>query len=548
MKKRSIVVHNDRRIYVVEESLDDDYEVERELNNFASLIKVPEGIHTYELDEYSLWSSAALGLKYEDIISFLQDNSRNIVSDKIKIYIKNKIKEFWTIKLKYVSDNKVILEANDNRTIKELLIKIRYGKEVELAKAQISIISINEIIAVLEYKDIYSLKEFLINSSFFINEIIESIKEIKVKVNVDLFDYQIDAVNSFISGNKGMTIGRGVISMPPGSGKTLVGLKIIESLKVKTLVLVENKESFSCWLDELEDKTNLAEKSKSLIKYNELNSIISIITYRAAQELLDKIKSECWGLIIYDDAHKLPGPKSKVLGYIQSKYKLALGSILKREDNKHYIIYKAVGPKIYNLTLRELEIRGIQIQVICTEIKTPRNYWDFEERENEKELLKEAKNQNKIEIYKLLEEKHKNSKIVLVSTYREIANKFHDIIDNSILIDGKINPSNRKALVEEYNSKNVGKLIVSELLEKLQVNNIDVIIALSYIGKSEREEYLRIGKLKSSNLYKNKLGYYYALVSENTCEEMVFKKRSQDMVKHGYKFKIRYYGNSNKGI
>ncbi|MBZ9606528.1 helicase-associated domain-containing protein [Clostridium estertheticum] len=541
------MVHNDRRIYIIE-SLDNNYEIERELNKFASLIKVPEGIHTYELDEYSLWSSAALGMKYDHIILFLQDNCKNIVSDKIKIYIKNKIKEFWTIKLEYVSDNKVILEANDNRTIKELIIKIRFDKAVELSKAQISIISVDELTVVLECKDIYSLKEFLINNNIYIDEIIGNIKDIKVKVISDLYDYQVEAVNAFISGNRGIIKGRGVISMPPGSGKTLVGLKIIEYMKVKTLILVENKESFNCWLEELKDKTNLGANSESLIKYNELNSSISIITYREAQELLTRIKTERWGLIIYDDAHKLPGPKSKILGYISSRYKLALGSILKREDNRHYIIYKAVGPKIYNLTLRELEIRGIQIEVICTEVKIPQNYWDFNQRVNEKELLREAKNQNKIEIYKLLEGKHKNSKIVLVSTYKEVAYKFHDIICDSTLIVGKTNPNNRQILVEEYNSKNVGKLIASELLEKLQINNIDVLISLSYIGKSEREEYLRIGKLKSSNLNKHKVAYYYALVSENTCEDRVFKKRSQDMVKHGYKFKIIYYRSYNKGI
>lgn len=547
MKERSLVIHNDRRIYLIE-SLDENYEVERELNKFTSLIKVPEGIHTYELDEYSLWSSAALGLSYDDIISFLQDNSKNIVPDGIKTYIKNKINEFWTIRLKYVNDSKAILEANDNRTIKELVIRFRNSEVTELLKAQINIIRVDELSINFEYKDIYALKEFLINNNIFIDEIIDNKGDVKVKVTGDLFDYQIEAVNSFISENKGMAIGRGIISMPPGSGKTLVGLKIIEKMKVKTLVLVENKESFNCWLNDLKDKTNLAEESELLIKYNELNSNISIITYRAAQELLDKIKAEHWGLIIYDDAHKLPGPKSKVLGYIQSRYKLALGSILKREDNNHYIIYKAIGPKVYSLTLRELEVRKIQIKVVCTEIKIPQNYWNFVQRENEKELLKEAKNQNKIHVYKLLDKKHRNSKVVLVSTYKEIAHKFYETIDNSILIDGKFSPEKRRSLVEEYNSKNVGKLIVSELLEKLQVNDIDVLISISYIGKSEREEYLRIGKLKSSNLYKNKVGYYYALVSENTCEDRIFRMRIQDMVKHGYKFKIIYYRNGGEEI
>lgn len=539
MKKRALVVHNDRKVYVIE-ALDNNYDVERELNKFASLIKIPEGIHTYEIDEYSLWSAAALGMKSDYIISFFENNSKNYISNYIKTYIKDKIKEFWTVDLKYSGDNKAILYATDIRVINELTLKIETTEIIILKNDNLSV--------VLRYKEIYLLKKFLISINIFINEVLDNLKDISLEVTTELYDYQIDAVDAFTTNYNGIVKGRGVISMPPGSGKTLVGLKVIEKMKVKTLVLLKNKESFDSWKKALREHTNLGENAEALIKYNELNDLISIFTYIEAQKLFDIIISAQWGLVIYDDAHKLPGPKSKVLAYITSKYKLALGSILKREDNKDYIIYIAVGPKVYNITLREMELKGAQIKVICTEVKIPQDYWELSTRNNETPLSREAKNLGKIEVYKLLEERHKNCKIVLVSTFKEVGYKFNDTIKNSTLIDGAKPPEDRKLLVQQFNEKNVCKLIASELLEQLQVRDVDVLISLSYIGKSEREEYLRIGKLKSSNLYKNKIGYYYALVSESTCEESVYKERMQDMIKHGYRFKIIHYSNSNKGI
>jgi DNA excision repair protein ERCC-3 len=548
LKGRALVVHNNRKVYVIE-ALDNNYEIERELNKFAALIKVPEGIHTYELDEYSLWSAAALGLKSDYIINFLEVNSRHMISDSIKDYIQDKIKEFWTVKLVYSTGDIVILHASDMRLVTILLAKVREVKAKEEISDKLALEKQENLRLLIRCKDTYFLKELLLAQNIFIDESLDDLGNSDLKVTTDLYDYQKAAVESFILNHDGVVKGRGVISMPPGSGKTLVGLKIIEVLKVKTLVLVENKHSFESWIEAMKEHTSLGEKAEYSIRYNELDDKVSIITYLEAQKILSNMLSVQWGLIIYDDAHKLPSPKSKILAYLISKYKLALGSILKREDNNQYIIYKAVGPKIYNLTLREMELKGIQIRVECCEVKIPQHYWEEVDMQHGKKFLREAKNQNKIDVYKRLNERHRNGKIVLVSTFNDIGDKFNENIGDAIIIDGRIkDPRVRRELTEEFNKKNVGRLIVSELLEKLQLSDIDVLISLSYIGESEREEYLRIGKLKSSNPYKKKIGYYYALVSENTCEDEAYKKRSQDMVKYGYRFKIIYYIGASRGI
>jgi superfamily II DNA or RNA helicase len=220
-----------------------------------------------------------------------------------------------------------------------------------------------------------------------------------------------------------------------------------------------------------------------------------------------------------------------------SRYKLALGSILEREDNNHFFIFRAIGPKVYNLTLKDLEVNKHQIKVECTEVKVPMKYW--EKIQGEKELHSEAKNINKIDAYKIIENQYKHGKIVLATTYIDIGEKFNQEIKDSYLINKDVKADERKIIVEEINKKNSYQLIVTGLLEKLLLNDVDLIISLSYIGKSEREEYLRIGKLKASNNDKSKVGYYYALVSEKTAEEKIYKERMYRMIKHGYRFKIK---------
>lgn len=178
---------------------------------------------------------------------------------------------------------------------------------------------------------------------------------------------------------------------------------------------------------------------KEKIRFNELNDNISIVTYKKAQgDFLEHLNNENWGLIIYDDAINLPTQESKYAAFLPSTYKLAMGSILERKDGHEILIFEAIGPKVYNLTLREMEVKGIQIPVKCIEIKLPKEYWDDKTSNQKGTLHTVAKNKNKIIAYDLLKTHFKNEKIVLVSTYIDVGEKFHSIINGSYIIDHKV--------------------------------------------------------------------------------------------------------------
>lgn len=322
LDNKPLVVHRNKTIYLIEK-FDKNYKVEDELNKYATLVHTPSNVHTYCLDNFSLWSAALLEIREDEIIRSLQQNSKNILPKEVIKYIKDTMKDFWTIELfmekdcfKIVGKGKVISKIVKDKDIEKKLIK---QKATSLT---------------FHKKDLYIIRKRLLRYNVYLKENNDKSTScnLRIKDNITLYKYQNEAVECFID-NKRTTYGRGVIIMPPGSGKTIVALRIIETLKVNTLILIKAKETYKQWVAEMTDKTNFNEEH---IAYNDLNSNkpISICTYGYVSKKVGEEDIEISrGFVIYDDAHNLPVKQSSVLAYISSKYKLAMDSILWRSDH-----------------------------------------------------------------------------------------------------------------------------------------------------------------------------------------------------------------------
>jgi len=501
----------------VYEKIDITYKAEDELSKFATLIKTPSFIHTYKIDEYSLWSAAVMELRADDIIKFLEDNTINEVPETIIAYIKDTIRDFWT--LEFYVDEEIALKGNGMAILK-LLSDEKINKLV---------VSKSEFILTFNKSDYYELRNALIAHNVFLIEVCENerFSDLRLKPETELYPYQEEAVNEFISR------GRGVILMPPGAGKTLVGLRVIEHYKYCTLIFVKDEGSYKTWKEEISDRTNLQED----IVYNEINpnKKINICSYRYGVENIDNFDFNLsWGFIIYDDANNLPAKQSQNLAYIPSKHKLAMESLLSRTDNNEYLIFKTIGANVYNLTLKKLEVIYHQIKVKCIEVKVPFIPWDnFDEKDDNHTV---SKSEAKVQAFVLIDKKHEYNNKVMISYFKSVSQRLGGALNISVA-DGD-NANIRGELVNKFNNEIIDKVIFTKIIEKLPLKNIDVLTSLSYHGESERDEYIRIGKLKSSNGFGDKTGYYYALVSRETKEEEIYAGRRRFMIKHGYDFKI----------
>lgn len=520
-----MVVHSDRKIYLIEK-LDSKYTVEDQLNAYATLVHTPTNVHTYRLDEFSLWSAALQGDTAKDITQFLQQYARNVLPQRIIEYIEETIRDFWTMEI-YVEEKIFELEGN-SKAIKKI---------VDIQGLKDKIVRTEETTVTFDKKDLYTIRNILLNENLYLVE--KNTKStscnLKIKDNITLYRYQREAVEAFMNKENQNITGRGVMIMPPGSGKTIVGLKVIELLKVNTLILVKTKDDYKIWLNEIKDKTNFDEEH---IAYNDfkLEKPICVCTYDYVAKVLDdEMINVNWGFIIYDNANSLPTTKRSRAAYIPSKYKLAMDSILWRSDNNEGLIFKTIGPKVFNVTLKKLEEEHYQIKVKCFEVKIPFKPWDIEDEEDINHTV--SKNLNKVEAFGYIENKHKDKQKILVSRFKKVAGKFHEAFTIS-LCDGGSNDQLREEMVGAFNDKDIDSIVFTNIFESQSLKDIDVLISLSYYGESEREEYLRIGKLKGSNEGRRITGYYYALVSEDTKEEEIYIERRDNMLKYGYDFRI----------
>lgn len=539
MMGKPLVISSDNKIYLIE-SLDQNYIVGKNLKKYATLIKMPEGIHTYIIDDYSLWSAASMSITAEEILQFLLKNSKNKVPQKVKAYINSVIKEFYTVNIVYKRDE-VTVVAKNKLTMDKVMREIQSKGSKKSENRVIPVKMSNHLTFNINKKDIITLKGRLLSVGVFAIEIVENIEEITFKASGKLYSYQAEAIGLFLNTIKSTLKGRGVITMPPGTGKTLVGLKVIETLKVRTLVLVENDISYKVWKEEIECWSNLSSAAQDKIKINIINSNITIVTYNTAKnKMFSELADIEWGLIIYDDVHKLPAKQTAKTAYFFSQYKLALGSILKRYDQGEYKIFKAIGPSIYSLSIKELEEDGVQIKVNCNFIKTPNI--------NGKNENIDDKKHTALEVYKAIDVNFPNCKIVIASFYLDYLKYLKEKIEQQVLyMNHKTPKEERYEMIDDFNNGSYDKLLASKLLERLPLMGIDIVLAISCHGVSERDEYMRIGKLKSSNMGKrDKVGYYYTFAPIGSDEEKICKKRIRMMSRHGYRFRILKLSNVKK--
>lgn len=529
MSRKCVVVNEDKKIYVYQ-NYDTTYEAEGKINLFASIIKTPEGIHTYEVDEDSLWSAAALGIKSEYIFNTLEEYSKNKLSSNIYQYINKKIKEFWTVKL-YIYDDGINILGNI-QVIEKIICRLN-NKNIQYEK-------VNGESLKFDIKDVNVVKENLIYLKIYFIEIYDKLIQevVDFKVNVNLYEYQQKVLNEIVKVRKEDAMARGVITMPPGSGKTIIGLKVIEFLKVKTLIIVENDYSAENWIRLIKSYTNINYENISVNEYN--GEFINIFTYNRAKDFGDSDFRKRWGLIIYDDARKLATSKNRKLAYIPSPYKLAMGSYLERDGNE-IRIYRAVGPKLFNITLNEMkEVYG-QIPVECCLIMLPKINLLKYNNEAELKLTALQNVKHKLEAIRLLDIKHKGKKLY-ASHYKDVAYDISSKYNDIPVIHGKGNNINDEYIhetLQNFNNGDILSIIGTQIIERLQFNSIQSIVTVSIRGDSDRDEYIRIGKLKSSYpLGVNKVGYYYSVITEDSKEEEKYSKTMDKMFRHGYVYKI----------
>ncbi|MFC1670992.1 DNA repair helicase XPB [Spirochaetota bacterium] len=546
---KPVIVQSDNTLLV--EVNNPKFELARDsISPFAELEKSPEHIHTYRITPLSLWNAAASGLNLTNILKTLDEFSRYDIPEIVLTTIKEQMQRYGLLKL-VKSNGDIILSSEDTILLNEFM---NHKKVQEFIDKKIDDSNIR-----IKKNFRGHIKQALIKIGFPVEDLAGyedgedcdlNMKEISSDgLDFNIRDYQESAINAFYKGG-GPEGGSGIIVLPCGAGKTIVGIGVMSLLQTATLILVTNTIALRQWKDELLDKTDLSPDDigefsgeKKEIKPITI-ATYNILTYRKNKKgpfLHFKIfDTKNWGLIVYDEVHLLPAPVFRMTSEIQSKRRLGLTATLIREDGMETDVFSLIGPKKYDMPWKILEKSNWIAKAICTEVRIEMpgeirlNYSIAKDREK---FRIASENQKKDHYITKIIEHHGNSNILIIGQYISQLSKFAEEYKYP-LITGSTPISEREELYHKFRNGEIKILVVSKVANfSIDLPDANVAIQISGTFGSRQEEAQRLGRILRPKKGENK-AYFYTLISSNTVEEKFAHNRQLFLTEQGYTYII----------
>ncbi len=522
------------------------------VNLFAHLVKSPEHIHTYEITPLSLWNAAALGMTPEKTVVALKKYSKYPIPGNIADEIRELMGRFGHLSIQS-SPEGLVLKGATNLILPNLS---RNPKLVGLLGDRLDDQTFR-----IPPANRGVLKQTLMGLGYPADDragyvdgepfdiAIRPVR--KSGETMELREYQTLAAESFV-GNRNAPGGSGVVVLPCGAGKTIVGLAAMDLLKRKTLILVTNITAARQWRRELLDKTTLSDED--IGEYSGECKDIRPVTLATYQILTYRRKktdsfmhfgifnSENWGLIIYDEVHLLPAPVFKFTADLQARRRLGLTATLIREDGLENDVFALIGPKKFDVPWKDLERQGWIATVTCIEIRIDLPHAEkmrYLALPPRRQIRLAYENPFKISVISELLEKHRKEQVLIIGQYltqiREIADEF-----KLPLITGTTPNSKRDELYDKFRERQISALIVSKV-GNFAIDLPDANIAIQVSGSfgSRQEEAQRLGRILRPK--KNgEQAIFYSVVTRESKELDFAMKRQLFLAEQGYSYDIQY--------
>ena len=514
-------------------------ECRRAIAPFAELERSPEHIHTYRLTPLGLWNARAAGHDAEQVIDTLIMYSRYAVPHSILIDVAETMSRYGRLRLEADPVHGLILVTTDTAVLEEV---IRARKIAPLLGARIDA----ETIAVLPSQR-GAIKQSLLRLGWpaedFAGYVDGQAHPIElVQKDWKIRPYQELAAEGFWHG------GSGVVVLPCGAGKTIVGAAAMAHAKATTLILVTNTIAARQWREELLQRTTLNEDE--IGEYSGAKKEIRPVTIATYQVMtkkkngvyahLDLFDTHDWGLIIYDEVHLLPAPIFRFTADIQSRRRLGLTATLVREDGMEGEVFSLIGPKRYDVPWKEIESQGYIAPAECIEVRVnltegERLLYATAEPENRYRACSTTR--TKSNIVEVLVEKHSGEQILVIGQYIDQLDSLSETLGVP-LIKGDTPIKEREILFNKFRSGEITCLVVSKVAN-FSIDLPDATIAIQVSGAfgSRQEEAQRLGRIlrpKSDG----RTAKFYSVISRDTIDQDFAQNRQRFLAEQGYSYKI----------
>ncbi|HEU4951284.1 MAG TPA: DNA repair helicase XPB [Holophagaceae bacterium] len=527
-------------------------QVRDELARFAELVKSPEHIHTFRVTPLSLWNASASGVPCEEMIATLERWSKYPVPQNLIQEIQDHGTRYGKLRLVQKGD-RLALEMDD----RGLFWEIEHQKVLQGFLAE----------PYPDERGIYlqpgsrgEVKLHLIRLGHPVQDLagykpgdplpFELSPELKASHKpFDLRPYQKAAVDVFHAGG-GPEGGAGVLVLPCGAGKTVIGIGCMDRLKTHTLVLTTNGTAVKQWKQELLDKTSLTEEQVGLYTGDtkEIKPVTiatyQILTYRKSKdapfEHFKLFEAANWGLVIYDEVHMLPAPVFRAVADLQAKRRLGLTATLVREDGKEEDVFSLIGPKRVDVPWKMLEKEGFIATAHCLEIRVPLptdERMEYAVADQRLRFRIASENSLKLALVDELIAGHPKDSILIIGQYLEQLRILGERLKAPVLT-GQTPEKEREALFKQFRTGELRVLIVSKVANfAIDLPDASVAIQVSGTFGSRQEEAQRLGRILRPKGDRN-VSYFYSLISKDSTEQEFARNRQLFLTEQGYRYLI----------
>jgi DNA excision repair protein ERCC-3 len=538
MSDGPLIVQSDRTVLleVAHPQADD---VRHELAVFAELERAPEHVHTYRITRLGLWNARAAGHEAADMISTLERFSKFPLPQSVVIDIEDTVSRYGRLVIERGDDGSLVLRSTDEAVL----------SEVSRAK-RIAPLLIGHPAPDVFIVDAWArgqLKQELVKLGWPAEDLAGYTPGTPHPIDLaetgwSMRDYQSQAVSSFFDG------GSGVVVLPCGAGKTIVGAGAMATAATTTLILVTNTVSARQWRDELLRRTSLT--PEEIGEYSGETKEVRPVTIATYQILTAKRKGEYahlalldaldWGLVIYDEVHLLPAPVFKLTAELQARRRLGLTATLVREDGREGDVFSLIGPKRFDAPWKEIEAQGYISPATCYEVRvdlpaTERMTYAASADDERYRLAATAP--AKLDVVKRLIDRHDGERILVIGQYLDQIDEIAETL-GAPSITGSTPIDERERL---YQAFRVGeeKILVVSKVANFSVDLPEATVAIQVSGSfgSRQEEAQRLGRLlrpKESGIPAS----FYTLVARDTVDQDFAQNRQRFLAEQGYSYTI----------
>ncbi|MEV0075953.1 DNA repair helicase XPB [Nocardia neocaledoniensis] len=508
---------------------------------FAELERAPEHVHTYRITPLALWNARAAGHDAEQVVDALVSFSRYAVPQPLLVDIVDTMGRYGRLQLVKHPAHGLCLVSLDRAVLEEVL---RHKKIAPMLGARI-----DDDTVIVHPSERGHIKQMLLKIGWPAEDLAGYVDGEAHDIGLDytegkwhLRDYQEMAADSFWAG------GSGVVVLPCGAGKTMVGAAAMAKAKATTLILVTNTVAGRQWRRELLARTTLTEDE--IGEYSGERKEIRPVTIATYQVITRKTKGEYkhlelfdsrdWGLVIYDEVHLLPAPVFRMTADLQSRRRLGLTATLVREDGREGDVFSLIGPKRYDAPWKDIEAQGWIAPAECIEVRVTltdaeRMAYATAEPEERYKLCSTAR--TKIPVVESILARHKDAPTLVIGAYLDQLEEL-GVDLNAPVITGATKNKEREALFDAFRSGEIPVLVVSKVANfSIDLPEASVAVQVSGTFGSRQEEAQRLGRLLRPKQDGGQ-AHFYSVVARDTLDAEYAAHRQRFLAEQGYAYRI----------